>query len=107
MFRIGLILEMKAEELWTGWHECWRGRGRTGRTISSSILASFRSFCPHVIYQKVLRVKHCFNIVKKAHGLSLKTIPKTVFHSHYFSIRQNISSPRIHISIVINNKEKR
>ena len=34
------------------------------------------SFRPHAISQKVLRVEHCYNILQKARGLSLKTLQK-------------------------------
>ena len=37
-----------------------------------------------VISQTVLTVEHCFNILQKAHGLSLKPMPKTGVYSQYF-----------------------
>ena len=33
------------------------------------------------ISQKVLRVEQCFNILQEAHGISLKTMPKTVINT--------------------------
>ena len=47
------------------------------------------SFRPHVICQKVLRVEHCFNTLKKAHCLSLRTITTTVLYYQYFLIHVN------------------